>query len=424
LFPLSLLRLPGRALFRGRVLWKNRFDSLVGSVLLKDWTVDYGEGPRPCTVPHAWRQEADVRWEGPAVYRTQVQVPDAPCWLVFHGVSYQARVFVNDELLGEHRGIWDAFAMPLIAHRSSPIALRVEVVKNGGKTFPVKEVLSGFLPYVFNTFGGIYKDVELVVSDTDPLRSQVTNQESRRPRVSVKGTKLFVDGKPFYLRAPLTWGWYPELGHTNPSEKEIRREVRLAKEMGFNTMKFCLWAPPHRYFEILDEEGMFAWLELPLWDPTPDPEKQEEMFRELERITRQYAHHKNIIVWTCGCELSSNTTAEFRERLYRMVKEITGCPLVKDNSGGSEMYGGDLREFGGFYDFHPYCDLPAKKNADPAWRVQRRGRVPGPGETEEGKAVLDVQRSLSERPGGAVGQARTAEGVGGESPGQEGDSAR
>ncbi|HTQ11754.1 MAG TPA: hypothetical protein VMI31_16960, partial [Fimbriimonadaceae bacterium] len=33
-------------------------------------------------------------------------------------------------------------------------------------------------------------------------------------------------------------------------------------------------------------------------------------------------------------------------------------PLVKDNSGGAEMYGGDLREFGDFDDFHPYCDLP------------------------------------------------------------------
>ncbi|MCH8980142.1 MAG: hypothetical protein IH945_13010, partial [Armatimonadetes bacterium] len=34
----------------------------------------------------------------------------------------------------------------------------------------------------------------------------------------------------------------------------------------------------------------------------------------------------------------------------------TGCPLIKDSSGGAEMYGGDLREHGTFDDFHPYCD--------------------------------------------------------------------
>jgi hypothetical protein len=352
---------------------------------LRKWTVDYGKGSKPCTVPHAWRQDVDVRWEGPAIYRTTISVPKGKSWLLFHGVSYAAKVFVKDKLLGEHRGIWDAFSFSLSKFAGKKVELRVEVVKNGGKSFPVKDVASGFLPYVFNTFGGIYQDVELIQSAKDPLlpRSNPTPPRGGSPkrkstksahpeggaglyiaakppkqRVRVDGTKIFVDRKPFYLRAPLTWGWYPDVGHTNPPEKEIRREVKLAKKMGFNTMKFCLWVPPHRYFEILDEEGMFAWLELPLWDPTPDPKKQEVMFKELERIVHQYRHHDNIIVWTCGCELSSNTTAEFRERLYKMVKRLTGSPLVKDNSGGSEMYGGDLREFGDFYDFHPYCDLP------------------------------------------------------------------
>src|SRR6185436_8241453 len=171
-------------------------------------------------------------------------------------------------------------------------------------------------------------------------------------RVKVAGTKISVDGRPFYLRGVLTWGWYPELGHPNPSDEEIRREVGIAKKLGFNTIKFCLWVPSHRFLEILEEESMFAWMELPLWDPSPDEAKQEAMFEELRRIVLQYRRHDNIIVWTCGCELSSNTTAAFRERLYRMVKDLTEAALVKDNSGSSEMYGGDFREFGDFYDFH------------------------------------------------------------------------
>lgn len=317
-----------------------------------DWTVDYGEGPQPCTVPHAWRQDVDVRWEGPAVYATTVEVPAKGGWLVFDGVSYAARVFIEGKLVLEHFGIWDAFSVELRAFRGSKVAVSVEVVKNGGSTYPVKDVLSGFLPYVFNTFGGIWREVWL--SEDEP------NLEPVAPpcRVSVKGTKIFVDKKPFYLRGVLTWGWYPELGHPNPSDEEIGREVKIAKELGFNTIKFCLWVPSHRYFEILEEEGMFAWLELPLWDPSPDPALQEKMFEEMERIVLQYRRHSNIVVWTCGCELSSNTTADFRKRLYEMVKELTGAALVKDNSGSSEMYGGDLREYGDFYDFHPYCDLP------------------------------------------------------------------
>ncbi len=317
------------------------------------WTVDCGDGPRPVSLPHAWRQDVPVAWEGPAVYRSSVSASFADEWLVFEGVSYRAEVLFDGEMVCDHRGIWDAFAVPLAAFVGSTVSVEVRVTKNGGESFPVRDVLSGFLPYVYNTFGGMYGDVRVVRSASDPT----AGHEGRSAgRVKTSGRTILVDDEPFYLRGVLSWGWYPELGHTNPSDDEIRSEVRLAKSMGFNTIKFCLWVPRHRFFEILDEEGMFAWLELPLWDPSGDAEKLEAMATELERIVLQYRHHRSIIAWTVGCELSASTPHEFRQRVVEMVQRETGCGLVKDNSGGSEMYGGDLREYGTFQDFHPYCD--------------------------------------------------------------------
>lgn len=317
------------------------------------WTVDYGDGPQPCTVPHAWRQDVPVTWEGPAVYRTSLKVAHDDEWLVFDGVSYHALVLVDGAAVCEHYGIWDAFAVPLRAFVGRTVDVEVRVTKNGGATFPVRDVLSGFLPYVFHTFGGIYGDVSVVASALNPT----TALDKSDRKVDTQGiTQLGIDGRPFYLRGVLTWGWYPELGHTNPSDDEIRKEVRLAKSMGFNTIKFCLWVPRHRFFEILEEEAMNAWLELPLWDPTGDSDKLDAMAQEIERIVLQYRHHRSIIAWTVGCELSSNTPHEFRKQLVEMVEGHTGSRLVKDNSGGAEMYGGDLREYGSFEDFHPYCE--------------------------------------------------------------------
>ena len=319
-----------------------------------NWTVDYGSGPQPCSVPHAWRQDVPVTWEGPAVYRTSVSVTHDDEWLVFEGVSYQAVVLIDGEQAIDHRGIWDAFAVPLRQYVSRTINVEVRVTKNGGATFPVRDVLSGFLPYVYHTFGGIYGDVRVVRSVSDP--TDQADQTDRTHRVDINASHIALGDKPFYMRGVLTWGWYPELGHTNPTDDEIRKEVRLAKQMGFNTIKFCLWVPRHRFFEILEEEGMNAWLELPLWDPTGDEAKLEAMAAEIERIVRQYRHHRSIIAWTVGCELGASTPHDYRRRLVEMVEGLTGCPLVKDNSGGAEMYGGDLREYGTFEDFHPYCD--------------------------------------------------------------------
>src|SRR5262249_44609569 len=100
-------------------------------VRLTEWTVDYGSGPVAWTVPHAWRQDVDVRWEGPAVYRCRFDVPNEGGWVTFEGISYSARVLVNGDLVGAHDGIWDAFAVSLASFSGREVEIQLEVVKNG-----------------------------------------------------------------------------------------------------------------------------------------------------------------------------------------------------------------------------------------------------------------------------------------------------
>lgn len=359
---------------------------------LAEWTVDHGDGPRTITIPHAWQQEVPVTWEGPSTYRTSVQNPGVgPHAIFFEGVSYAAEVWANGERLGFHEGIWDAFGFDL--PDADRWEIEVRVTKNGGPTYPAREVASGFLPYVFQTFGGIYKSVSLVAApiaerlETPPPASvnawadgshvwvadralpapsfqDAANDWLRhRQGESVEHRPSEQASRPFYTRGVLTWGWYPHLGHANPDESTIRREVGHAQRLGFNLIKFCLWVPPHRYLELLHDAGLYAWIELPLWDPTSDPEAQRRMADELERIVVQYRHHPSVLFWTIGCELHETTTARYRQELTERVQELLDTPdgpsaLVKDNSGSAEMYGGDLREFGDFYDFHPYCETP------------------------------------------------------------------
>lgn len=390
---------------------------------LNHWTVDYGDGPREVQIPHAWRQDVPVSWEGPAIYRTTLPPTRSGQFLLFEGVSYEAVVRFKGDEIGRHKGIWDAFAVPLPDTEGG--TLEVAVTKNGGPTFPVRDVASGFLPFVYHAFGGIYKPVSIL--DAPPLLSR----PAHAPRVVSRGTKLLaqplkqeraakdlaaewlakrqgtatsgsqdVSGeRPLYLRGVLSWGWYPEIGHCNPPESLIRAEVERIRNLGFNLVKFCLWLPPHRYLEVLAEHGMWAWLELPLWDPTPDQALQDAMFAELERVVSQYAHHPNVAVWTCGCELHESTSAAYRQRLYEFVRQATGGALTKDNSGSAEMYGGDLREYGDFYDFHPYCDVPFYPEVLDSLLVGPRPPMPILlGEFNDMDVHRDLSRLASEAP--------------------------
>lgn len=356
---------------------------------VSDWTVDYGDGELAVLLPHAWRQDVPVTWEGPAVYRRPLVVPDEPCKLRFHGVSYEADVRMDGVSVSRHEGLWDAFDVDLRPYLGKSIEIEVWVTKNGGERFPVKKVLSGFLPYVFHTFGGIHKPVE-IVGFAEPLE----NQPEQRAKVLRR--QFEVDGKPTLLRGILTWGWYPDEGHTNPSQATIQREVEQLKAQGFNLVKFCLWIPPHRYLEILNEQGMFAWVELPLWMPELDP---ESVLEEVGRIVKQYRHHGNIVLWTAGCELGAAMPAEARSKLVELIKDLTGSPLVRDDSGGAEMYGGSLREFGDFADFHPYCDLPfypqVLESLLPGARLEKPLLL---GEFNDADIVRDLNRLCEERP--------------------------
>jgi hypothetical protein len=307
------------------------------SLQVTRWTVDYGNGRlKEIRVPHAWRQDVDVRWEGPAIYKTLIDVPFKPVKLRFHGASYLAEVHIDGHHEVTHEGIWDAFDVPLTAYRGKRVEVEVKVTKNGGEKFPVKETLSGFVPYVYHTFGGLFRPVE-IVEESDLLVQSVNPPQKLSE----------------YMRGILHWGWYPELGHCHPNSDIIDKEIAYAKSLGFNTIKFCLWLPPHQYLSRMEEQGMMAWIELPLWLPKDEVFGNQRVEAELDSIVRQYAHHSNVVAWTLGCELQ-NSPPEFRERWVKKIQALTKCDLVKDNSGGAEMYGGDPREFGTFEDFHPY----------------------------------------------------------------------
>ena len=90
-------------------------------------------------------------------------------FLYFGGVSYYCDVFVNGNKVGSHEGMWDRFRFDVtnsIVDGNNVITL--EIFKPGygsDDRFPVREVLSGFIPDVLCTFGGIWDDVRLEICD-------------------------------------------------------------------------------------------------------------------------------------------------------------------------------------------------------------------------------------------------------------------
>jgi hypothetical protein len=132
------------------------------------------------SVPGCWEQAGVPKTDpGPFWYRTYFYVPEEYAgkriWLRFKAVSYACCIYVNGQNAGEHAGMWDAFTLEItdLIQPGDTGELLVQVEKPASLTagpdsphvpgnFPLRETLSGFLPYVWgHAFGGIWQEVEL-----------------------------------------------------------------------------------------------------------------------------------------------------------------------------------------------------------------------------------------------------------------------
>ncbi len=435
-----------------------------------EFRLDKEEAWSAIEVPGCW-ENLGIRKDhpGPAWYRKQVIVPEKflnkRLWLCCGGVSYHAIVFVNGIEIGSHTGIWDGFRLEITnaVTPSQPVEILLKVEKPASLTngpdseavsgrFPMKETLSGFLPYVWgHIFGGIWQSVwleasgkivfedilirgddrgnvhaeiccseaatvnlEIFDADENRILSKKRQEKGKRveftatvpspklwspeqpilykARVSaengetrtlkfgfrslgVQGSTLYLNGKPLYPRMVLSWGWYRESLNSNPGPDRIRRDLERLKQLGYNSIKLCLWVPPQYYFDLADELGMLLWLELPMWLPKMSANFRKQTPLEYERIVRQVRNHPSLILYTLGCELNREVDAEFLKPLYATIKNLIGDALLRDNSGSGEAYGGLLNEFADYYDYHFYSDIQFLRQLfdffSPRWRSKQ-----------------------------------------------------
>ncbi len=158
---------------------------------LSDWTVslDGGRTFRSIAVPGTIEDQIDVDFDGVSIYRTELPAHfldgSQRVLLRFEAVATHAKVFANDNLIGEHLGGWTPFTVDLTTpirerDHDRPFVITVEVDERVGHN------TQGFLPIVTNHFGGIWQPVtvrqvaaayiirEAVAVFADPRRPQLS----------------------------------------------------------------------------------------------------------------------------------------------------------------------------------------------------------------------------------------------------------
>ncbi|GKX28229.1 hypothetical protein SH1V18_07090 [Vallitalea longa] len=109
-------------------------------------------------------------------------------FLYFGGVSYYCDIYVNGQKIGSHEGMWDEFRIEATDYLNvGKNIIELEIIKpgyNDNDKFKVREVLSGFIPDVLCTFGGIWDDISLEMYNSFYVQTHYVNAK-------IDGTLLF-----------------------------------------------------------------------------------------------------------------------------------------------------------------------------------------------------------------------------------------
>lgn len=243
-------------------------------------------------------------------------------------------------------------------------------------------------------------DAEITLEELDGrLIDRVYSYTALRS-VAVDGNRFILNGRPYVLRLVLDQGYWPESGLTAPDDAALRRDVELAKAMGFNGVRKHQKIEDPRFLYWADRLGLLVWAEMPSAYRFTTDSIQRTTREWMEVIRRDYSH-PCIIAWVAfneswGVPNLPNSPAErhYVRGLYYLTKTLDPTRPVVGNDGWESV----ATDIIGIHDYDPDPDrLGRRYHADEVLpRLFRRERPGGRSLVLEGKRHHDQPLMLTE----------------------------
>ena len=183
--------------------------------------------------------------------------------------------------------------------------------------------------------------------------------------VAIDGKAITLNGKPVFQRLVLDQGYYPDGIMTAPSDEDLRRDIELSMEAGFNGARLHQKVFEERFLYHADRLGYLVWGEFGDWGcrgygAVEDHQQPTSSYitEWLEILERDYSH-PSIVGW---CPLNETwqplhdriTTLDAVTRgLFLATKAMDRTRPVLDTSGYSHRV-----PEADVYDCHDYTQDP------------------------------------------------------------------
>jgi len=138
-------------------------------------------------------------------------------------------------------------------------------------------------------------EAELILRCNGKVLDTVRSYTAMRS-VAISRDRFMLNGRPYHLRLVLDQGYWVDSHLTAPSDQALRKDVELAKAMGFNGVRKHQKIEDPRYLYWADRLGLLVWEEMPSAYAFSARSMTRLLKEWTEAIERDYSH-PCLIVW-------------------------------------------------------------------------------------------------------------------------------
>ena len=211
--------------------------------------------------------------------------------------------------------------------RSPPAAMQRDIA------LPMNDIAMNARAWLWSPEFPNLIEATVTLLDGETALDEVSSYAGLRS-VGVDRGRFLLNGNPYYLRMALEQGYWPD-SHLAAPPEALRREVELAKELGFNAVRIHQKVEDPRYLYWCDRLGLITWGEMANAFYF-SKESAERFTREwLEVMTRDYSH-PCIVAWVPINESWGlhNLDGDSRQREFLPRALSPDADVRRDAAGG------------------------------------------------------------------------------------------
>lgn len=158
-------------------------------------------------------------------------------------------------------------------------------------------------------------------------------------KVHIENGMVYLNNKPYYQKLVLDQGYWPEGLLTAPTDEDLKKDIELAIEMGFNGCRKHQKVEDPRFLYWADKLGFLVWGECAAF-PSYSEDAASRLTKEwIEIIERDY-NHPSVVAWVPVNEswgvpfIKGNKQQQHHSlAMYHLIHSLDPTRLVISNDG-------------------------------------------------------------------------------------------